>query len=119
MEGKRQQKFARMIQKELGNIFQRDIKNILGQAFVTVTQVRVSPDLSVARVYLSVMMVPNKENFLKNITEKKNIIRKELGNRIGKISRIVPDLHFFLDDSVDYAEKIDRLLKEVNSSAHK
>ena len=119
MESKRQQKFARMIQKELGNIFQRDARNLLGPAFVTVTQVRMSSDLSVARVYLSVMMVKDKETFLKDITEKKNMIRKELGNRIGKISRIVPDLHFFLDDSVDYAENIDRLLKDTHSSSDK
>jgi ribosome-binding factor A len=115
MESKRQQKFSRMIQKELGGIFQQNVKNIFGQAFITVTTVRMSPDLSLARVYLSVMMVKNKETFVAEINEKKNLIRKELGYKIGKIVRIVPDLQFFLDDSVDYAQKIDNILKGINT----
>lgn len=119
MENKRQQKYARMIQKELGVIFQRNIKNIFGHAFISVTQVRISPDLSLARVYLSIMMVESKETFLKEVSDKKNLIRKELGNKIGKISRIVPDLQFFLDDSVEYAANIEKLLKEINSSSNK
>ena len=119
MESKRQQKYARMIQKELGGIFQHDARSLFGNAFITVTTVRMSPDLSMARVYLSVMMVKNKESFLVEINEKKNQIRKELGHKIGKISRIVPDLHFFLDDSVDYAQNIERILKEINSSSNK
>ncbi len=116
METKRQQKFARMIQKELGIIFQQNAKNILGHAFITVTMVRISPDLSIAKVYLSIMMVDDKEAFIRDLTEKKNQIRKELGQRIGKISRIVPDLQFFLDDSVDYAQHIEQILKDINSS---
>ncbi len=107
-----------MIQKELGSIFQRNAKNSFGHAFITVTMVRMSPDLSVAKVYLSIMMVNDKKAFLEEIIEKKNQIRKELGHQIGKISRIVPDLHFFLDDSVDYAQNIERLLKEINSSSN-
>ena len=108
-----------MIQKELGGIFQHDARSLFWNAFITVTTVRMSPDLSMARVYLSVMMVKNKESFLVEINEKKNQIRKELGHKIGKISRIVPDLHFFLDDSVDYAQNIERILKEINSSSNK
>jgi ribosome-binding factor A len=117
MENKRQQKFARMIQKELGSIFQKDSKSNFGHAFISVTQVRISADLSIAKVYLSIMMVNDKEAFLNEIIDKKSQIRKELGHRIGKISRIVPDLHFFIDDSVDYAQKIEKLLKEINSSS--
>ena len=102
-----------MIQKELGRIFQSDIKSSFGHAFILVTQVRISPDLSVAKVYLSIMMVDNKESFLAEIIEKKSMIRKELGYKIGKISRIVPELQFYLDDSVDYAQNIERLLREI------
>ncbi|HLF33130.1 MAG TPA: 30S ribosome-binding factor RbfA [Cyclobacteriaceae bacterium] len=116
MESKRQQKFARMVQKELGSIFQRDVKNLFGHAFISVTTVRMSPDLSIAKVYLSIMMADDKQACLENIVEKKSQIRKELGHRIGKISRITPDLHFFIDDSVDYAQKIEKLLKEIKSS---
>ena len=115
MESKRQQKFARMIQKELGSIFQRDTKNQFGHAFISVTTVRMSPDLSVARVYLSIMMVEDKQSFIDDIMEKKSQIRKELGHKIGKISRIIPDLHFFVDDSVDYAQKIEKILNETKS----
>ncbi len=116
MESKRQQKFARMVQKELGNIFQRDAKSLFGHAFITVTTVRMSPDLSIARVYLSIMMVEDKESFITGIMEKKSQIRKELGYHIGKKSRIIPDLQFYVDDSVDYAQKIEKILKDANTS---
>jgi len=117
MEGKRQQKYARMIQKELGNFFQKDAKGTFGNAFISVTQVRISPDLSVAKVYLSIMQVNDKQAFLAEIIDKKPQIRKELGHKIGKFSRIVPDLHFFIDDSVDYVLNIEKILKDINSAA--
>jgi ribosome-binding factor A len=116
METKRQHKFARMIQKEIGEIFQREVKSYFGNAFITVTQVRVSPDFSMARIYLSLMMIKDKKQLLEDIAEKKPVIRKYLGERMGKTIRIIPDLHFFLDDSVDYSQNIERILKEIKSS---
>ncbi len=114
METKRQQKFSRMIQRELGEIFQKDIKGFFGQVFITVTQVRMSPDLSMARVYLSLMMSPNKDSYIEDLNNKKGFVRKTLGDRIGKKIRIVPDLHFYLDDSAEYADNIDKILKDLN-----
>ena len=114
MESKRQQKFSRMIQKDLGEIFQRDVKEQFGNSLITVTQVRMSPDLSIAKIYLSLLMVEDKDSFMEDIIHKKSIIRKHLGLKIGKKVRIVPDLHFYLDDSADYAENIDNILKNLN-----
>jgi ribosome-binding factor A len=114
METKRQQKFSRMLQRELGEIFQKDIKGFFSNVFITVTQVRISPDLSIAKVYLSLMMTPDKTSFIEEINEKKGLVRKMLGDRIGKKIRIVPDLIFYLDDSAEYADNIDRILKGLN-----
>ncbi len=114
MENKRQQKFSRMIQRELGDIFQKDIKEHFGNAFITVTRVRISPDLSIAKVYLSLMMVKDKESFIEELNEKKGLVRKILGNRIGKKIRIIPDLQFYLDDSAEYADNINRILRDLD-----
>lgn len=110
MESKRQQQFARMIQRDLGEIFQQDAKHIFGNKFITVTQVRMTPDLGIARVYLSFLMVNDKEEALVEIQDYTKSIRNMLARRIGKSVRIVPELEFFLDDSAEYAEKIERLL---------
>jgi ribosome-binding factor A len=113
-ESKRQQKISRLIQRELGDIFQKDTKGYFGDALITVTQVRISPDLSMARVYLSLMMVQDKEGFIQKMGDKKGLVRRFLGQRIGKNVRIIPDLHFFLDDSADYADHIEHILKNLH-----
>jgi len=113
-ETKRQQKISRLIQRELGDIFQKDTKGYFGDALITVTQVRISPDLSMARVYLSLMMVPDKEGFIEKLGEKKGLVRRILGQRIGKNVRIVPDLQFYLDDSAEYADHIENILKNLH-----
>ncbi len=114
MESKRQQKVARLLQKDLGEIFQQDAKHLFGNAFITVTTVRVSPDLGIARVYLSFLMVTNKEEALEDIRDRTKSVRQMLGNRIGKTVRIVPELQFYLDDSAEYASHIDQLLDSLN-----
>ena len=114
MESQRQQKFSRMLQRDLGEIFQQDIKGQFGNAFITVTRVRMSPDLGIAKVYLSIMMVEDKEAFLDELLQKKSHIRKLLGFRIGKKVRIVPELQFYLDDSADYADHIENILKKLD-----
>ncbi len=113
-ESKRQQKFSKLIQKDLGDIFQKDPKNLFGRAFITVTSVKMSPDLSQAKVYLSFLQVPNSKDKFDKIVDQKKEIRKILGLKIGKQVRIVPDLLFFLDDSAEYAAKMDELISGLN-----
>lgn len=109
MESKRQQKVARQLQKDLSEIFQREVPHLFNQAFITVTNVRVSPDLSVARVYLSFLATKNKEMLLETIRENSRTLRQHLGERVRHQLRIVPDLTYFLDDTAEYAEKMDKL----------
>jgi ribosome-binding factor A len=110
----RQQKFSRLIQKELSDIFQRDKKGILDNAFITIADVKISPDLSVARVYISMMLAKNKEKTLESINTRKKEIRKALGDKIGKQVRIVPELVFFVDEVEENAERLNTLLKNLN-----
>ena len=114
MESKRQLKFSRMVQKDLGDIFHHEIEDLIGKAFITVTQVRMSPDLRIAKVYLSIMMDVDKQGLIEKIKDRKGYIRKLLSMRIGKKVRIVPDLMFFLDDSIEYSENIERILNNLN-----
>ncbi len=79
---------------------------------ITVTTVRITPDLGQARIFLSIFPSPGKEDFKKILQEHTGHIRHELGNRVRHQLRIIPELHFFLDDSLDYLDKIDRLLKQ-------
>lgn len=112
MDSTRQLKVSRLIQKELGEIFQRETRLLFGNALITVTQVRVSPDLGVAKVYVSLFNVPDKQVLLKSIQENTKDVRMKLSARIKKQVRIIPNLVFFLDDSVDYAMRIEELLKK-------
>ena len=110
----RQQKFAKLIQKELSDIFQRDKRGILENAFVTIAEVRVSPDLGLARVYISMMLVKDKQGVLERITSRKSEIRKALGNKIGKQVRIVPELIFYIDEVEEDAQRMDKLLGNLD-----
>ena len=111
METTRQNKIARLIQKELSEIFLLQTKAMPG-VLVSVSIVRISPDMSYARVYLSVFPSERSEEIVKNINANVKSIRFELGNRVRYQLRIIPELKFFVDDSLDYAEKIDELLKK-------
>jgi ribosome-binding factor A len=113
-ETTRQQKYSKLIQKELSDIFLRDKRGILDNAFVTIADVRMSPDLSVARIYISMLLVKEKEKVLENITLRKGEIRKALGNRIGKQVRIIPELIFFKDEVEEKATRLDELIKNLN-----
>lgn len=112
MDSQRQLKVSRLIQKELGEIFQRETKIFFGNALITVTQVRVSPDLGVARVYVSLFNAPDNKVLLKSIQEHTKEVRMKLSDRIRKQVRVIPSLVFFIDDSLDYAMRIDELLKK-------
>lgn len=114
MDSQRQKKFSRLIQKELGQIFQQDVKSHFGGAFITVTHVVVSPDLSLAKVYLSLMLVPDKNKFMATVKEMTKTIRSMLAEKIRKQVRIIPELVFYLDDSAEYAEKIEKVLSSLH-----
>ena len=111
METLRQQKVNKLLAKELAEIFRSESRSLFGGGFITVTTVRISPDLSSAKIYLSIMG-KDKTVVFKLIEEQSHQIRKKLGLIVGKQLRIVPTLSFFIDDSLDYAMKIDALLKK-------
>ncbi len=113
MESKRQQQYSKLIQKELGEVFQKEAKSLVGRAMVTVTRVMMSPDLGVAKVYLSFLLANNQELF-EMINESKKSIRKHLGNRIGKTVRVVPELVFILDESSAYAQHMDQVISGLD-----
>lgn len=110
MEGKRLEKVNRLIQKELGDIFQKELKPQVPSLMITVTRVNVTSDLSYARVYLSVFGVDEKQKVVDEVNQNARAIRGMLGNRIRHQMRVVPELRFFEDDSLDYIENIDNLL---------
>jgi len=111
METTRQLKLARQIQKDVGEIFEQELRGVFSGALITVTKVHVTKDLSIARVYFSLFGVQNKKDLLEKVKTHKPEIRYHLGNRIRKQVRSIPDLEFFEDDSLDYIENIERLLK--------
>ncbi|AFK04894.1 Ribosome-binding factor A [Emticicia oligotrophica DSM 17448] len=113
MESKRQKQVAKQIQKDLGEIFQREMKSQLEGAFVTITDVKVTPDLAIARVYLSFLLTKDKEGILQIIRENTKSIRTQLGERVRHQLRIVPNLQFFIDDTAEYAQKIDALFATI------
>lgn len=111
MDSIRQNKVARLIQKDLSDIFQQEGKEFTLGAMLSVTTVRVSPDLSFAKIYISIFPSGRVEDVMKNLEEHNKSIRFMLGKKVGKQMRIVPELRFFVDDSLDYIDKIDELLK--------
>lgn len=110
METTRQNKIARLLQKELSEIFLLQAKSMPG-VLVSVSAVRISPDMSVARAYLSIFPSEKGEEMVKSINANMKSIRFDLGTRVRHQLRIIPELKFFVDDSLDYLEKIDELLK--------
>ncbi len=111
MESTRQAKIARLLQKELSEIFRRQTAKTHG-VIVSVSTVRVSPDLSVAKAYLSVFPSEKAAEVITNIEASKQTVRYELAQIVAKQLRKVPELQFYLDDSLDYLENIDTLLKK-------
>lgn len=108
----RQQKVGRLIQRELAVYFQLEMTTICLKNMVTVTSVRVTSDLSIARVYLSIYPSDKAEITLNSIQSNKKIIRYYLGTQVKNQLRIIPELEFFIDDSLDYVSNIEKLLKK-------
>lgn len=115
MESTRQAKIARLIQKELSEILRQQTAKTNG-ILVSVSAVRVSPDLSIARAYLSIFPSDKAKDILENINRSARTIRYELGQKVRFQLRKIPELAFHLDDSLDYIENIDHLLHEDNTS---
>jgi ribosome-binding factor A len=113
MESKRQQKHAKMLQKELGDIFLKESKHLIGRAMVTITRILVSPDMGFAKVYLSFLLTDPKQTY-DLINEHKKDIRHQLAKRIGKTVRIIPELAFFPDDSASYAQHMDKVISDLH-----
>ena len=111
MQETRQNKIARLLQKELAEIFQSQTRMMRG-VMVSVTRVKVSPDLSICTAHLSIFPSNKGEELLRNIKANEKSVRYELGKRIRNQVRIIPELRFFIDDSLDYIERIDELLKK-------
>jgi ribosome-binding factor A len=111
MESTRQKKVSRLIQKELADIFLKRGNEFGHGKLVSITRVRVSPDLSFAKVYISIFPATNQNDILHSMQEHSSKIRFELGQKVRSQLRIVPDIAFHIDDSLDYIDKIDKLLK--------
>ena len=111
MQETRQNRIARLLQKELASIFQEQKRKMHG-VLVSVARVRISPDLSVCTAYLSVFPSERAEQIVENIWANEKTVRYELGTRVRNQLRVIPELRFFIDDSLDYLDRIDQLLKE-------
>lgn len=111
MDSTRQQKMARLLQKELGDIFEIEMRRLFPNAMITITKVNVTKDLSIARFYLSIFALKEKKPAIEEIREHIPEFRYKLGNQIRRQVRIIPQLEFFEDDSLDYIENLEKLMK--------
>jgi len=107
----RQHKVSRLLQKELGQFFQKRGTDLTDAKMVTVTVVRITPDLGIAKVYLSIFPGELAGETLREINERAGMIRNEMGNRLRNQLRHIPAFQFYLDDSLDYIDRIETLLK--------
>ncbi|HEY0977273.1 MAG TPA: 30S ribosome-binding factor RbfA [Flavobacteriales bacterium] len=112
MDSVRQNKVNSLLQQEMAELLRQETPSLLPGGLITVTAVRTSPDLGVAKVYVSLFPTPDKKAVLERIKERGHALRGALGHRIGKQMRIVPELLFYVDDSLDRTEEIENLLKK-------
>ena len=112
-EGKRRKQVAGVINHELNDIFLRMGLNMSDGGMISISSVKITPDLFEARIYLSLFQVKDNEAMLKRIQEKSKDIRKELGSRVRHQLRSIPELTFYIDDTLDYVFKMEALLKQV------
>jgi len=113
MESNRQKKFAGLLQEELAAIFQREGAAYLPNTLVTITKVRVSPDLAVAKVYLSFLNTNNTSLSVATVNSHAGEIRYKLGSRIRHQARVIPTLSFFVDDTNEYVERMDQIFDKI------
>ena len=118
-EGKRQKQVAGLIQEEINNIFQRMGLNMIDGGMVSVSSVKITPDLLEARIYLSLFQVKNKEAVMKKIEDRAWEIKKELASRVRTQLRSIPVLKFFHDDTLDHVFKMEELFKQIKEEEEK
>lgn len=118
-ETKRQKQVGQLVQQELSDIFMRMGFNVTEGGMISISSVKMTPDLLEARVYLSMFQIKSPEEMLGRMNEKMSEIRRELGNRVGKQLRRVPELTFFLDDTLDHVFKMEELFKKINEEKEK
>jgi ribosome-binding factor A len=114
VESKRQQRFGGVIQQDLAEIFLREGNAWFPGTMITVTRVRMTPDLGIARIYLSFFNAQDSDEFINKIRSRTKEIRYKLGKKIKDQAKNVPELEFFADDSLQYTEKMDRLFDEIS-----
>ena len=119
IEGKRQKQVAAVINQELNNIFLKMGFNVMDGGMVSISSVKITPDLFQARVYLSLFQVKDPNAALEKINERNKEIRKELGVRVRHQVRSIPELTFYIDDTLDYAFKIEQLLDQIKKDEKK
>ena len=112
-EGKRQKQISGLLLEELSTIFQRLGLNIIDGGMISISSVKITPDLLEVRVYLSLFQVKDPQGMRKKIEDRKWEIKKELAARVGKQLRRMPELHFYIDDTLEHAFKIESLLKKI------
>ncbi len=114
MDSRRQSKIAHLIQEVFSNLLLRKGKDLVGDSFLTVTQVKVTPDLGVARIYISILADPNAKEIIKSMNRNKFEFRRLMGNEMHNDLRKIPELEFYLDDVLDYVDKMDKLFKKIH-----
>jgi ribosome-binding factor A len=113
MDSTRQLRVSRLMQKELGNLFSNELKEYTAHSLVTVTETRVTPDLSVCKVFVSIFPPDKRKPVFELINQHNKEIRHALAGKVGKEVRVIPELIFLLDDTLDQSEKIEQLLKNL------
>ncbi len=115
MNSRRQEKFAKLVQRDLGDIFLQKTPSLFKGNFITISSVSVSPDMGYAKVYLSFFKVGNKNDLLNLVQLHKKEIRHELAAKIKNQVRKIPELEFYIDDSLDYVEHMEEVFKNIKS----
>lgn len=113
-ESKRQKQVGQLVMQELSDIFRREGVNIVDGGMVSISKVSVTPDLLEARVYLSLFQIENQEEFMQQIADRTPEWRNQLGRRVRNQLRRVPELRFYLDDTLDYVFKMEEIFKTIN-----
>jgi ribosome-binding factor A len=115
-ESKRQKQVGQLIQEEMSNIFLREGMNIVGGGMVSISKVNVTPDLMEARIYLSLFQIKDQQALLKEIKERTGEWRNLLGQRVKNQLRRVPEISFFIDDTLDYVFKMEEVFKKIKKN---
>lgn len=118
-EGKRQKQVGGLIYQELSDIFQRLGLSMVGGGMISISSVKITPDLLEARIYLSFFQVKDQEAILKKVEDRSWEIKKELTARVGKLLRRMPELRFYVDDTLDHVFKMEELFKKINTDQQK